>query len=167
MHDYYDSDDSLPTSPKPKHHRGSPSRPSLKQLYRHFLRSRGFIYLAAALFAFYYYSTHFHRRLFRPSHAPSLRYKNVDWRYYAYSQYATDRHYLCNSVMVFEALERLGSRAERILMYPEEWDTEIANKSDRDSQLLVKARDEYGVKLLPVQVRKFQRKGEGETGGGM
>lgn len=67
--------------------------------------------------------------------------------------------------MVFEALERLGSRAERILMYPEEWDTEIANKSDRDSQLLVKARDEYGVKLLPVQVRKFQRKGE--RGGGM
>ena len=69
--------------------------------------------------------------------------------------------------MVFEALERLGSRAERILMYPEEWDTVVADRSDRDSQLLVKARDEYGVKLLPVKVRKFERKVEGEMGGGM
>jgi len=68
--------------------------------------------------------------------------------------------------MVFEALERLGSRAERILMYPEEWDTDVANKDDRDSQLLLKARDEYGAKLLPVKVKKFQREGEAEPGGG-
>ena len=55
--------------------------------------------------------------------------------------------------MVFEALARLGSKADRILLYPEEWDTEIASTVDRDSQLLVKARDWYDVKLIPVQMK--------------
>ena len=55
--------------------------------------------------------------------------------------------------MVFEALSRLGSKADRILLYPEEWDTEIASTVDRDSQLLVKARDWYNVKLVPVQMQ--------------
>ena len=88
-----------------------------------------------------------------PSHLPSLRYKSVDWSRYAYSQYATSSAYLCNSVMVFEALSRLGSKADRILFYPETWDTDIANTRDRDSQLLVKARDWYHAKLIPVQMR--------------
>lgn len=87
-----------------------------------------------------------------PIHAPSLVYKNVDWSHYAYSQYATDSAYLCNAVMVFEALARLGSKADRILLYPQEWDTDISDGSDRDSQLLVKARDWYGVKLIPIEV---------------
>ena len=68
--------------------------------------------------------------------------------------------------MVFETLERLGSRADRILMYPEEWDTEIASKSDRDSQLLVMARDWYRVKLIPIKISRFQRDGDSEKGEG-
>ncbi|MCJ1288964.1 N-acetylglucosaminyltransferase [Xylographa carneopallida] len=59
--------------------------------------------------------------------------------------------------MVFEALSRMGSKADRILMYPEEWDTDIANITDRDSQLLQKARNHYGAKLLPIKVKKFER----------
>ncbi len=55
--------------------------------------------------------------------------------------------------MVFEALSRLGSKADRILFYPEDWDTEISDTRDRDSQLLVKARDWYNVKLIPVQMQ--------------
>lgn len=54
--------------------------------------------------------------------------------------------------MVFEALNRLGSRADRILLYPEKWDTQIESVTDRDSQLLVKARDWYKVKLIPVDI---------------
>ena len=54
--------------------------------------------------------------------------------------------------MVFEALQRLGSRADRILFYPENWDTEIADRNDRDSQLLVLARDKYGVQLVPIDM---------------
>ncbi|KAL2038544.1 hypothetical protein N7G274_008591 [Stereocaulon virgatum] len=89
-----------------------------------------------------------------PVHAPSLIYKNVDWSRYAYSQYATNSAYLCNAVMVFEALQRLGSKADRILFYPQEWDTDIASLDDRDSQLLVKARDWYNVKLMPAEIMK-------------
>ena len=63
--------------------------------------------------------------------------------------------------MVFETLDRLGSKADRILLYPREWDVDIANTSDRDSQLLVKARDWYKVKLIPVDVLEAEdRKGE-------
>ena len=87
-----------------------------------------------------------------PIHKPSLLYKNVDWSHYAYSQYATDSAYLCNAVMVFEALSRLGSKADRILFYPQEWDLDIASSTDRDSQLLVKAQEYYNVKLIPVDI---------------
>ncbi|KAL9099474.1 MAG: hypothetical protein Q9163_005025 [Psora crenata] len=96
---------------------------------------------------------------FLPDHAsihasPSLLYKNIDWSRYAYSQYATNSAYLCNAVMVFESLSRLGSKAERILFYPQEWDVQISDTSDRDSQLLVKARDWYHVTLMPVEMGK-------------
>ena len=83
---------------------------------------------------------------------PTLRYKNVDWSRYAYSLYATSSPYLCNAVMVFEALSRLGSKADRVLFYPQEWDLEIESASDRDSQLLVISRDRYDVKLIPVKI---------------
>ena len=56
--------------------------------------------------------------------------------------------------MVFEALSRLGSKADRILFFPQEWDTDIESLDDRDSQLLVKARDWYNVKLMPVEIPK-------------
>ena len=85
-----------------------------------------------------------------PSHAPSLRFTSIDWSRYAYSQFATTSAHLCNSVMIFEALSRLGSKPQRILYYPSSWDTEISSPRDRDSQLLVKAREWYNVKLIPI-----------------
>lgn len=54
--------------------------------------------------------------------------------------------------MVFEALARLGSQADRILLYPHDWDLDVESSTDRDSQLLVMARDRYNVKLTPVAV---------------
>ena len=54
--------------------------------------------------------------------------------------------------MVFEALDRLGSRADRILFYPQTWDVQVSNRRDRSSQLLVMARDKYNVKLTPVDI---------------
>ncbi|KAL8665670.1 MAG: hypothetical protein Q9168_007646 [Polycauliona sp. 1 TL-2023] len=93
-------------------------------------------------------------------HSLSTRYKNVNWSHYAYFQYATSSAYLCNSVMLFEALHRLGSKADRILLYPKSWDTQIESRSDRDSQLLVKARDWYKVRLVPVDTPVTQDKDE-------
>ncbi|KAL8689675.1 MAG: hypothetical protein Q9218_004705 [Villophora microphyllina] len=95
-----------------------------------------------------------------PEQAPSLQYKNVNWSRFAYFQYATSTAYLCNAVMVFESLHRLGSKASRVLVYPEEWDTRIENPSDRDSQLLVKARDWYKVKLVPADIPVTHDRGQ-------
>ena len=118
-------------------------------------RSR-ILYAALALLGFLLYYSSDIRLLPNDAkaHSPSLIYKNINWSRYAYSQYATDSAYLCNAVMVFESLSRLGSKADRILLYPQEWDLEISSTTDRDSQLLVKARDDYHVKLIPVDIGK-------------
>jgi hypothetical protein len=84
--------------------------------------------------------------------SPYLNYDAIDWSRYAYTQYVADEAYLCNSVMVFEALDRLGSRADRIMFYPQTWDTKVSNKNDRTSQLLNLARDRYKVQLEPITV---------------
>ena len=56
--------------------------------------------------------------------------------------------------MLFEALSRLGSKADRILFYPESWDLQVSDSQDRDSQLLVKAQEDYGVKLIPTDMHR-------------
>lgn len=116
-------------------------------------RFRTYVLLAIFILAVYYT---FHRSP-PSSNSQFFRYDSVDWSRYAYSQYATSSAYLCNAVMVFEALHRLGSRAERILFYPEEWDTEVESSTDRNSQLLVLARDHYNVQLVPIKVPTFKQ----------
>lgn len=77
--------------------------------------------------------------------------KQVNWSRFAYTQYATDISYLCNSLMIFEALHRLGSKADRLLMYPYNF---ILSEHDSspEARLLRFARDEYSVKLKPIKV---------------
>lgn len=80
----------------------------------------------------------------------------VNWSRFAYTQYVTDSAYLCNSVMFFEALHRLSSRADRIMMYPSEMlqpEKESAGDLSNDARLLLKARDEYKVNLVPITVQ--------------
>ncbi|KAJ5718717.1 CAZyme family GT8 [Penicillium malachiteum] len=86
--------------------------------------------------------------------------KQVEWSRFAYTQYATDRPYLCNSLMFFEALHRLGSKADRLLMYPSDF---LKSESDSsiEARLLRFARDEYAVKLKPVDV--IVKGGEGAS----
>lgn len=78
--------------------------------------------------------------------------EEIDWSKFAYCQYVTNHDYLCNSLMIFEALFRLESKAERLMMYPEDWQVD-SNSSE--AKLLQKARDEYGVKLAPIHVQHF------------
>ncbi|OBS22463.1 hypothetical protein FPOA_08800 [Fusarium poae] len=79
----------------------------------------------------------------------------TDWSKFAYVQYVTDVDYLCNSVMAFETLGRLGSRADRVMMYPSEMLAPDAEYSDtKAGQLLIKARDEYNVKLQPIEIQR-------------
>ncbi|KAJ5683811.1 CAZyme family GT8 [Penicillium maclennaniae] len=83
------------------------------------------------------------------SHLGAL--EQINWSRFAYTQYATDRSYLCNSLMIFEALDRLGSNADRLLMYPSDF---LLSESDSsmEARLLRFARDEYSVKLKPIDV---------------
>jgi hypothetical protein len=79
----------------------------------------------------------------------------VDWGKFAYIQYVTNEDYLCNSVMAFETLDRLRSRADRLMMYPGEMLAPDAEESDTVAgQLLIKARDEYNVKLQPIEIQR-------------
>ena len=77
--------------------------------------------------------------------------ESEDWSRYAYVQYVTDSHTMCNAFMVFEALKRLGSKADRVLLYPEEWSVDD-DPSSRDSELLFRAEEMYDVKLKPTQL---------------
>jgi hypothetical protein len=80
----------------------------------------------------------------------------VDWSRFAYNQYVTNSIYLCNSVMLFERLHHLGSRADRVMMYPSSM-LDLAAPSgtsqSNDARLLLKARDEYGAILMPIKVQ--------------
>ncbi|KAF9874585.1 hypothetical protein CkaCkLH20_07722 [Colletotrichum karsti] len=40
---------------------------------------------------------------------------------FAYAQYATDLNYLCNAVINFNRLERLGTSHDMVLIFPESW----------------------------------------------
>lgn len=86
---------------------------------------------------------------------------DVNWSQYAYSLYATDGTTLCHALLIFDALARLGSNADRVLFYPKSMDTIVSNSADRDSQLLVMARDRYDVKLLPHSMLKVEGRVEG------
>lgn len=73
-----------------------------------------------------------------------------DWSRFAYVQYATDEVHLCNSILIFEALHRLGTRPDRVLMHPSSFLVEEGDSSF-EAHLLRKARDEYNVKLVPIE----------------
>lgn len=88
---------------------------------------------------------------------PHIRYDKVNWSRYAYTQYATSEAYLCNSVMVFETLHRLGSRADRVLFYPEEWDLIMEGEYARSGQLLVLAKEKYNVQLMAVKMEGINK----------
>jgi hypothetical protein len=86
------------------------------------------------------------------SPAASCADKPVDWSRFAYVQYVTNTAYLCNSVMLFEILHRLGSKADRLMMHPANFDP--GNPESVEGGLLLKAKNLYGVKLMPIEVQR-------------
>jgi hypothetical protein len=73
----------------------------------------------------------------------------VDWSRFAYSQNTTDTQSLCNSLMVFEKLHKLKSKAGRVLMYPQEWDV---HQDDINWWLMRIAERKFRVQLQPIQL---------------
>jgi hypothetical protein len=96
-----------------------------------------------------------------PSPSPASAKDVTNWSNFAYSLYATDSATLCHALLVFDALARLESKADRVLFFPEHWDTEVTSTKDRDSQLLVLARDTYKVKLHPVRLLSVEGRTKG------
>ncbi|QSZ31000.1 hypothetical protein DSL72_000561 [Monilinia vaccinii-corymbosi] len=81
----------------------------------------------------------------------------IEWGKYAYITYATTQNHLCNALMLFESLNRLGSKADRVLLYPQlwkkEWTVDTNGKAAEPiTQMLIQARDQYKVKLKNVDI---------------
>ncbi|KAG0653026.1 N-acetylglucosaminyltransferase [Hyphodiscus hymeniophilus] len=76
---------------------------------------------------------------------------NVNWSRFAYVQYVTNTPYLCNSVMLFERLHALGTKADMLMMYPSKF---TPGDATLEGRLLAQARDQYGVKLTPIEVQR-------------
>ncbi|KAI9172356.1 glucose N-acetyltransferase [Paramyrothecium foliicola] len=93
-------------------------------------------------------------REFPPKKPDALPHEKVDWNQFAYTQYVTDVHYLCNSVMIFETLYSLGSRPKRVMMYPKHMlkDPKATKARSPEQQLLIAARDKYGAELVPIEL---------------
>lgn len=128
-----------------------PDEPCLSVLKRQLRRLRTWVALAVFTLLIFLY-----RRYSKPPALSHIQYDRVDWSRFAYSQYATSSAYLCNAVMVFDSLQRLGSRAERILFYPEGWGTGLENSKDRESQLLSMARNNYHAHLVAVDEKMIK-----------
>ncbi|KAG5742844.1 hypothetical protein H9Q70_014434 [Fusarium xylarioides] len=54
--------------------------------------------------------------------------------------------------MIFEALQRLGSRSDRLMMVPESM-LQPEMEGSSDAYLLNKARDEYNVNIVPIAIQ--------------
>ena len=108
------------------------------QLKRRLRRPRTIALLLAGFFLTWYWLT------------SSGRATRRQWSRFAYSQYTTDTQSLCNSLMVFESLHRLGSQAQRVLLYPREW---LEQGDDHINwRLLHKAEKDFKVNLIPINL---------------
>lgn len=114
--------------------------------------SRGLL----ALLLIFLFASLFHlRNLLRefiPLHAvpPEQLPDGVDWSQYAYCQYVTNPDYLCNSVMIFEALDRVGAKASKVMMFPSDWDVTAENEIGR---LIRQTQTRFNVQLSPIHVQ--------------
>ena len=82
-----------------------------------------------------------------------LAQQETNWTQYAYTQYVTDEDYLCNSVMIFETLHYLESKADRVMLFPRSWHYANKTETSKHAELLRKAEAEYSVKLVPVDLQ--------------
>lgn len=65
----------------------------------------------------------------------------------AYVQYVADKGKLCNSIMILAELDRLGTAADKVLLYPHSW---VADEEGTWSRLLRVAEQRYGVVVKAV-----------------
>jgi hypothetical protein len=64
--------------------------------------------------------------------------------------------------MILEALRRHETKANLLMMYPQEWVVAVDDEPTTayESRLLAQTRDVYGTKLSPIQVKTFINGGD-------
>lgn len=129
-----------------------PDEPFLAILKRQFRHIRTWVILGLIVLLLLW----LRRERPKPPPISHVRFDLVDWSRYAYTTYATSSPYLCNALMLFEALHRLGSRADRILFYPEEWSADMGDDSSREGQMLRMAKQKFNVQLTPIDVQMIK-----------
>ena len=75
------------------------------------------------------------------------------WAKVAYVQLLRSHAHVCNAVMVFAALKGQESMAQRILMYPRDWDEQLESSDPTlatSKRLLQEAASRYKVMLQPI-----------------
>jgi len=79
------------------------------------------------------------------------------WAKVAYVQLIREHIHVCNAVILFAALEREESMAQRIILYPKTWNKQSSDREKPDSQLetsmrlLRNAASRYRVMLQPIE----------------
>ena len=79
------------------------------------------------------------------------------WAKAAYVQLVREHIHVCNAIMIFAALEREESMAQRIIVYPKSWNEQSRDRETSNSQLetsmrlLKNAASRYRVMLQPVE----------------
>ncbi|CAA7268247.1 unnamed protein product [Cyclocybe aegerita] len=77
---------------------------------------------------------------------------------FAYVFYATQKEYLCNTLINFEQLRKENVAGEIALIYPSLWqDTDPEGSTGAIRRMLDKAREKYGVNLHPMEVWRTHR----------
>ncbi|TAQ87590.1 hypothetical protein B7494_g4104 [Chlorociboria aeruginascens] len=84
--------------------------------------------------------------------------ESIDWSKLYYVQYVTSPEYLCNALMIWSEIEEIGSRAQRLMLYPSNWSVNAIDEYSESleltpiARLLRAAQEEYYVKLQPISV---------------
>ncbi|KAL8684204.1 MAG: hypothetical protein Q9224_006522, partial [Gallowayella concinna] len=79
------------------------------------------------------------------------------WAKVAYVQMVREHLHVCNALMLFAVLEEQESMAQRVIVYPKEWDVNLSGQKVLDPQvetsrrLLKNAAKRYRVMLQPVE----------------
>lgn len=130
---------------------GSPTRQFTWRTALRSKRMRGLFVFVLIIASCQLLLVYFWSRLLPPVPVVTNNNNEVNWSRFAYAQYTTEETYLCNALMIFETLERLQTKPDRILMYPNHWSMDTT-PPDTIARMLSKARDEFNVKLRPISV---------------